>query len=311
MNAGGRLALYSAGLAVAFGGAFALAGALVPDSVVTSWEEESAMKEHAPDSSTAAACVPGLSLDADGYSLSPIQAPQAVAEAGELRFQIVDAAGTPLTSYATTHEKDLHLIVVRADGTHFQHVHPVLNTATGTWSVPWTWDAAGTYRVFADATPAGEGARGFTLTRTIDVAGELNPVEPTVQRTDEVAGFTVTLAGDLVAGAGSELTLSITRDGQPVTTVEPYLGAFGHLVALRVGDLAYLHVHPQGDEPGAHERGGPDIRFTAHIPTAGRYLLYLDFQIDGQVHTAQFVVDAGHGDGTHAESGSASHSGDH
>ena len=30
----------------------------------------------------------------------------------------------------------------------------------------------------------------------------------------------------------------------------------------------------------------------AEAPTPGRYLLYLDFQVDGQVHTAAFVVDA-------------------
>ena len=41
------------------------------------------------------------------------------------------------------------------------------------------------------------------------------------------------------------LTLTVTKDGQPVTDLQPYLGAYGHLVALRAGDLAYLHVHPE------------------------------------------------------------------
>ncbi|WP_433370648.1 hypothetical protein [Streptosporangium sp. CA-115845] len=54
------------------------------------------------------------------------------------------------------------------------------------------------------------------------------------------AGARLALGGDLVAGSSSELTISIARDGEPVTTLEPYLGAFGHLVALREGDLAYL-----------------------------------------------------------------------
>ena len=30
----------------------------------------------------------------------------------------------------------------------------------------------------------------------------------------------------------------------------------------------------------------------AEAPTAGRYLLYLDFQVDGQVHTATFATTA-------------------
>jgi len=32
--------------------------------------------------------------------------------------------------------------------------------------------------------------------------------------------------------------------------------------------------------------------FEATAPTAGRYLLYLDFQVDGRVHTAPFVIAA-------------------
>ena len=84
---------------------------------------------------------------------------------------------------------------------------------------------------------------------------------------------------------------SVSRDGQPVTTLEPYLGAFGHLVALRDGDLAYLHVHPHGDAPAAGETSGPEVVFEATIPNPGRYLLYFDFQVDGQVHSAPLVLD--------------------
>ena len=83
-----------------------------------------------------------------------------------------------------------------------------------------------------------------------------------------------------------------------VALVEPYLGAFGHLVALRDGDLAYLHVHPHGDAPTAGQTSEPDIVFEAIAPTPGRYLLFLDFQVDGQVHTAPLVLDtAGTGEG--------------
>ena len=93
-----------------------------------------------------------------------------------------------------------------------------------------------------------------------------------------------------------------------MTTLEPYLGAFGHLVALREGDLAYLHVHAEGDEPQARDTAGPEIGFAAEAPTADRYLLYLDFQVDGQVQTAEFVIDAEHGDGSQTDD---SHTGGH
>ena len=51
---------------------------------------------------------------------------------------------------------------------------------------------------------------------------------------------TVALEGDTAPGADTVLTTRIELDGQPVTDLEPYLGAFGHLVAIRSGDLGYL-----------------------------------------------------------------------
>jgi hypothetical protein len=71
---------------------------------------------------------------------------------------------------------------------------------------------------------------------------------------------------------------SVTRDGREVET-EPYLGARGHLVALREGDLAFLHVHPDEDS----------LAFMAEFPSAGRYGLYLQFKHHGRVHTAEFT----------------------
>ena len=235
--------------------------------------------------------VTGVTLAASDLTIGPIDAPAVPDEPSVLAFQILDRDGEPLTEFETEYEEELHLITVRSDGTEYRHVHPELDPTTGTWSLPWTWDAAGSYRVYADFTTADGTA--VTLSRMVDVAGtvEAQPVTDVSVR-DQVDGFDVTIDGDLTAGSASDVTVAVTRDGQPVTELEPYLGAFGHLVALRQGDLAYLHVHAQGDEPQTGDLAGPEIAFAAEAPTAGRYLLYLDFQVDGQVHTAQFVLDA-------------------
>lgn len=290
MNTPARLGLYGAGLAVLFVGAFAAADAVVPQSTVDRWTQE-AEGGHGMDHEAGAtvAAVRGTSSAQDGYLLTPVAAPGEVDESGTLSFQVQDAHGEALTSYATEHDKELHLIVVRTDGSRFRHVHPTL-AADGTWSLPWEWSAAGTYRVYTDFVP--EGGDPVTLTRTVDVAGAFTPATPALATTATVDGFTVDLVGDLVVGESAQLTLSVSKDGEPVTTLQPYLGAFGHLVALREGDLAYLHVHPEGDEPTAGETSGPEISFMAEAPTPGRYLLYLDFQVDGQVHSAPFVVEA-------------------
>lgn len=289
MNAAGRLAVYGAGLVVAFGGAFVAAGAVIPDSMVQNWSEgstEASTEQHGEVTAV------GLSLASEGYVLSPVAAPTTVDTDGQLSFTILDPAGEPVTEFTEEHEKDLHLIVVRSDGTQFSHVHPELDPATGTWSLPWAWDQAGAYRVYADFTPAAEGAEGLTLTRTVDVAGDMTPIHTEPSSTDEVDGYTVSLEGDLTVGSSSELMISVQKDGRDVTTLEPYLGAYGHLVALREGDLAYLHVHAEGEDPVPGQTVGPEIAFAAEAPTAGSYLLYLDFQVGGEVHTAQFVVDA-------------------
>lgn len=287
------LAVYGAGLVVAFGGAYGIAGAVVPESVVGQWNAQAGRShgEHggAPAQATPAA-LPGLSMSAEGMSFAPVGAPAVAGEPGTLRFRIENAAGAPVVDYTTTHEKDLHLIAVRADGSQFRHVHPVLDRATGVWSLPWSWAEGGTYRLYADFAPAT--GSPVTLSRTVEVAGGYTPVDPAPSRTAQVDGFTVTLDGDLVAGASSPVTLRVTRDGEPVTALQPYLGAFGHLVALRQGDLAFLHVHPEGAAPKPAETGGPAVAFRTQVPTAGRYLLYLDFQVDGVVRTAGFVVDA-------------------
>jgi hypothetical protein len=77
-------------------------------------------------------------------------------------------------------------------------------------------------------------------------------------------------------------------DGYTVklTDLQPYLAAYGHLVALRQGDLAHLHVHPDGVPGDGVIPAGPAIEFVAEVPSAGTYRLFLDFQHDGVVRTA-------------------------
>jgi hypothetical protein len=85
------------------------------------------------------------------------------------------------------------------------------------------------------------------------------------------------------------LSFAVTRNGKPVADLQPYLGARGHLVVLREGDLAYLHVHPT-DEADAV---GHVVGFAATVPSVGGYRLYLDFRVDGVVRTASFRLATG------------------
>jgi hypothetical protein len=231
----------------------------------------------------------GLMVSERGYTLALTADQLAAGSSTPVGFRILGPDGRPVTSYDETHDEDLHFIAVRRDMTGFQHVHPQL-AGDGTWTTPLEL-TPGDWRVFADFTPSG--GQKLTLGGDLAVAGDYTPQPlPAPAPVATVDGYTVTLNGDLVAGQESDVTLSVSRDGQPVTDLEPYLAAYGHLVALRDGDLAYLHVHPAGEPGDGATRPGPDITFSATAPSAGDYRLFLDFQHEGVVRTAEFTARA-------------------
>ncbi len=308
MKAPAKLGLYGLTLAAVFVVAGVTANAVVPEETVQNWtqsddhdhDDEGAAVSPQRGGDLADATSLGLGVAQDGYRLTDVGAPAQLGDGADLSLTVIGPDGQPVTDFELEHEKELHLIVVRADGQHFQHVHPARDDQ-GVWTIPWQWEAGGTYRVFADFVPAGHG-EGITLSTSLDVAGDLEPVQAEPATTTTVDGFEVSVDGELRAGESSELIMSVERAGEPITSLEPYLGAFGHLVALRDGDLAYLHVHPHGEEPQAGQTSGPEIVFEATAPTAGRYLLFLDFKVDGQVRTAPLVIDV---DGAAAQSSPA------
>lgn len=249
-------------------------------------------------SDTAAAAVPGgLQISERGYTLDlRTRRIAAAGERTELSFAITkDDTGRKVTAYRTEHGKQLHLIVASRDLTVYRHLHPA-RAADGTWKTPVELPKAGGYRVFADFAPQAE-KEGLTLGADLSVAGQYAPRDlPAASRTADAGdGYKVRLVGDLGAGSASELTLSVAKNGRPVTDLQPYLGSYGHLVALRSGDLAYLHVHPNKGGPG------PEVSFTATAPSNGTYRLFLDFKHNGTVRTAEFTVHAGRSAGDHAE----------
>jgi len=223
-----------------------------------------------------------------GYTLALDEHELPAGAAIPVTFRLVGPDGAPVVDYEQTHDRALHLIAVRRDMTGFQHVHPVLG-GDGSWRTALTL-TAGDWRVFADFAPAGHG-EAITLGADLAVAGRYLPQPlPAPAATAEVDGYTVTLDGTLRPGQESKLTLSVSKGGKPVTDLQPYLAAYGHLVALRDGDLAYLHVHPAGEPGDGVTEPGPGITFYATAPSAGAYRLFLDFRHGGVVRTAEFTA---------------------
>jgi hypothetical protein len=243
------------------------------------------------DARTTADAVRGLAVSDNGLKLALGRTDLPRGRDSELRFGIVDAGGRRVRDFEVEHEKRMHLIVVRRDGQGFQHLHPELGE-DGVWRTRVTLRDAGSYRVLADF-KRGHTAQTLAADLAVDGNADYAPL-PAPARTAETGdGYQVRLdAGRVRAGREAELRFTVTRDGHTVHT-EPYLGAGGHLVALREGDLAYLHVHPGGHgagegsgEPEAHDDA---VAFMSEFPSEGRYRLYLQFKHDGRVHTAAFT----------------------
>jgi hypothetical protein len=280
MSAGPKLAGFAVALAVAFGGA-ALAGAAVGPlrDETRAPEPHGGMAAMEGAHEKAAQPVRGLAVSDRGLTLQLARTRIERGRPSTLAFRIVDRRGQIVRDFDVEHTKRMHVIVVRRDMTGFQHLHPT-QAADGTWSVPVTLRDAGSYRVFADFSVNGT---PHTLADDLTADGQVRSRDlPAPVGSVDVDGLRVTLGkGASRAGAESQLAFAVTRDGKPVE-VQEYLGARGHLVALRQGDLAFLHVHPDEDS----------LKFMATFPTAGVYRLFLQFKVDGRVHTAAFTQEA-------------------
>ncbi|WP_410596435.1 hypothetical protein [Amycolatopsis sp. lyj-23] len=279
MNTAAKLSAYGAALAVV-----AVTG-WVAGTAVGPLPEAAAHQDAHPATEAADHQPGGLASSAGGYTLTPATTTLTPGTTTTFAFKITGPDGAAVTAYDVEHEKRLHFIVVRRDTTGYRHLHPDL-APDGTWTVPIPVGGAGSYRAFADFTPSGGTAR--TLGVDLIAPGLFQPVEHPESRTADVDGYRVRLDGDLVPGRSSRVTATVTRDGRPVTDLQPYLGAYGHLVALRGGDLGYLHVHPGDGNTAA-------VTFFAEVPSAGTYRLFLDFRHGGVVRTAEFTVTTAEG----------------
>ncbi|GAA1110515.1 hypothetical protein [Nocardiopsis composta] len=317
MNVPAKLGLYGVGLVVAFAGALGagtLTGPVLSGGPAAGAEgggsgeggHGGTGEPAAGEGPEAAAAPPGLQVSDGGYTLEPVAAPEEAGKEGELSFRITGPDGEPVTGFRVEHEKRMHLIVVGRDTTGYRHLHPEMD-ADGLWTVRTGFDTPGPYRMFADFAP--EGAEdGLVLGADVALPGDYEPEPlPGVRRVAEVDGYTVRLEGGLAAGGSGDLDFTVTKDGEPVDDLEPYLGAYGHLVALRAGDLAYLHVHPHGEPGDGETEPGPEVRFSAEAPTPGDYRLFLDFKHGGKVRTAEFTAAAGGGAGSGGGHGDDGH----
>jgi hypothetical protein len=273
-----RVSLFVVLLAAVFGGAAVVGAAVDPsgsDSTAGHADEDGqGMAGHGGASNSSEAMLPGVAVAQDGYRLALNRtAYDDSGTAERVAFRILDDEGRPLRDFDVAHEKRMHFIVVRRDFADFQHLHPRMRD-DGTWKQDVKFARGGSYRVFADFERGGE---QHTLGADVQVSGdfESEPLAAPRQTVRSNGGLDVTLRA-----RDRRLEFEVRDSGAVVNDrLDPYLGAKGHLVALREGDLAYLHTHPDGDQ----------LAFETTYPSAGAYRLFVQFSYEGRIHTATFT----------------------
>ena len=172
----------------------------------------------------------GVVAAAEGHRLIPATT-RLEGDGGAFRFTIEDQHGRAILEFTPVHERDLHLIVVNRELTTFHHVHPTLDV-DGAWSIDLPTLAPGSYRAVADFQIA-DGPR-LALGTDLTVAGRYQPSalsEPTDQTMTD--GYEVELTAERSDTGEVTAELTVRRNGHLITDLEPYLGASGHLVAMR------------------------------------------------------------------------------
>jgi len=260
----------------------------------------------------------------------------------DLTIRLVDPLGNivKLDQLEIVHEEPLHLLMVSSDLSWYAHEHPAPQP-DGTFKLPgFVFPAPGEYTLYHDYTPKGKPQQVPQF--KLKLAGEAPAPKPLVEDYDIVANidgyeFRVRCNGEKFhAGEDSIIRIGIDRDGAPVTDIEPYLGAMGHLVIISQDLKQFVHSHPldmdddhdedhQDDTAHGHDDGHDhghahaghdhesimkaakaavalangkpnDIVFHAVFPKPGLYKAFAQFQHKGKILTYPFVIDAEAGD---------------
>ena len=151
----------------------------------------------------------------------------------------------------------------------------------------------GSYRVWADVIPVATGKQEYVQADMGSPAEEKASIDKATSMTATVEGYTFTLAldGEPKAGAPVMGSVTVNKDGQPFTQLEPVMGAFAHVVGFTEDYNSVLHVHPMGKEPSSDaERGGPKLEFHIEPEKAGFVKLFAQVRIGGKDIFAPFGV---------------------
>jgi len=233
------------------------------------------------------------------YVLEVISEPRAIQAKTQtkLTFRVTDKrTGRPLARYQTLQEKLMHVVVLRKDLLSYDHIHPEFD-GKDTFTVTHTFPTDGTYYLYVEYSPP-DFYENLSVAKII--VGNSSDSANAVLTVDEKTklfndAYRVTLTGPSTIKANDTVDFSYTitdeKNGTPITDLETYLGAFGHMSAVREDMEIYTHVHPITVPLTASDLGGPTVQFSTFFPKSGKYKLFTQFKHKGRVFVTDFVVE--------------------
>ncbi len=176
----------------------------------------------------------------------------------------------------TLHEKLMHLIIVRNDLKHFDHIHPE-PAKPGTYAVPYTFAAAGEYRIWIQFM---SGNLEHIIDYAITVTGT-----PEAEETERLGGLRVEMGSPerMIEEQTAGLGFSVTNDaGAAVPITEKFLGADAHFIIIDSTLKVFEHLH---DASGDKDN---QLSFSYTPAQSGNYSAWLEFRVDGTNRIASF-----------------------
>jgi hypothetical protein len=210
----------------------------------------------------------------------------------KLSFTVRDPwKGLPVTRFQPLHERLFHLFVVSQDLQFFAHGHPALHP-DGTFTYETALPTPGMYRLLADFYP--DGATPQLVAKTLIVPGAAPPVAAPARdySPKDAENLHVELSTDPPQPIAGMKTLMFFRVS-PADGFEPYLGAWGHMLAASSDLIDLMHTHPfltNGPVVQVNVVHFNVVQFNVEFPRAGTYRVWVQFQRKGVVNTARFDV---------------------
>ena len=229
--------------------------------------------------------IPELVTYALHVKIDPPQAP--AGQPLHLTFRVSDPqTGALVKDFQIVHERYFHLFTISGDLEFFAHEHPDPGR-DGAFRHVMTLPKPAHYKLLSDFYPTGGTPQ--LIPKLITTAGFKKSLSESVTKP----------SADLARKQSANLEVSLTMEpAQPIAGkktllffhlnpgdgLEPYLGAWAHMLIASNDLLDADHTHP------SIANGGPEVQFDVFFPREAIYRVWVQFQRLGQVNTVAFTI---------------------